>query len=122
MSESVPMTTSLAGKVALVTGGGVRVGRAIALALAQRGANIAFTHLACEECAPTADEIAALGVEAMALTLDVREPGAPARVGRAGDRALRPARHPGEQRVGLAARAVPRDHAGSLADWRWTST
>jgi NAD(P)-dependent dehydrogenase (short-subunit alcohol dehydrogenase family) len=76
----LPMTTSLAGKVALITGGGVRVGRAIGLALAQRGANVAFTHLSCEECAQTADEIAALGVEALALTLDVREPGAPARV------------------------------------------
>ena len=78
--ELFPLTTSLAGKAALVTGGGVRVGRAIALALAQRGVNIAFTHLSCEECAQTADEIAALGVEAMALTLDVCEPGAPARV------------------------------------------
>ena len=54
----LPLTTSLAGKVALITGGGVRIGRAIALALAQRGANIAFTHLSCEECAQTADEIA----------------------------------------------------------------
>ena len=44
----LPLTTSLAGKVALITGGGVRVGRAIALALAQRGVNIAFTHLSCE--------------------------------------------------------------------------
>ena len=76
-SELFPLTTSLAGKVALITGGGVRVGRAIALALAQRGANIAFTHLTCEECVQTADEIAGLGVEAMALTLDVCEPGAP---------------------------------------------
>ena len=76
----LPMTTSLAGKVALITGGGVRVGRAIALALAQRGANIAFTHLSCEEGAQTADEIAGLGVGAMALILDVCEPGAPARV------------------------------------------
>jgi len=75
----LPLTTSLAGKVALITGGGVRVGRAIGLALAGRGANVAFTHLSCEECSRTAGEIAALGVEALALTLDVREPGAAAR-------------------------------------------
>jgi len=78
--ESFPMNTSLAGKVALVTGGGVRVGRVIALALAQRGANVAFTHLPGEECSRTADEIAAFGVEALSLILDVREPGAPAHV------------------------------------------
>jgi NAD(P)-dependent dehydrogenase (short-subunit alcohol dehydrogenase family) len=74
------MTTSLRGQVALVTGGGVRVGRTIALALAQRGASVAFTHLAGEECSRTVDEIAASGVGAMSLILDVREPGAPARV------------------------------------------
>jgi 3-oxoacyl-[acyl-carrier protein] reductase/pteridine reductase len=78
MSELIP-TTSLAGKVALVTGGGVRVGRSICLALAQRGAAVAFTHLDCEECHSTADEIAAFGVPALELELDVREPGAPAR-------------------------------------------
>jgi NAD(P)-dependent dehydrogenase (short-subunit alcohol dehydrogenase family) len=79
VNELLPMTTSLAGKVALVTGGGVRVGRTICLALAQRGAAVVFTHLACEECEATAEEIRSLGVEAIALTLDVREPGAPAR-------------------------------------------
>jgi NAD(P)-dependent dehydrogenase (short-subunit alcohol dehydrogenase family) len=75
----LPLTTSLAGRVALITGGGVRVGRAIALALAQRGASVAFTHLDCEECSHTAVEIAALGVETMEYALDVCEPGAPAR-------------------------------------------
>lgn len=79
MDELLPMTVSLAGKVALVTGGGVRVGRAICLALAGRGAAIAYTHLDCEECHTTAGEIAALGAEVLELELDVREPGAPRR-------------------------------------------
>ncbi len=70
----------LHGKVALVTGGALRVGRVIALALAGRGANIAFTHLPGEPHDETAAEIAALGVEALALPLDVREPGAAGRV------------------------------------------
>lgn len=78
--ELLPLTTSLTGKVALVTGGGVRVGRTICLALAQRGAHVVFTHLDCEECGDTADKIAELGVEALALPLDVREPGAAAHV------------------------------------------
>lgn len=82
MTESTlyPLTTSLAGKVALVTGGAVRVGRAIGLALAGRGAHVAFTHLPWEAHEQTAAEIAALGVQALALPLDVRESGAPARV------------------------------------------
>ena len=74
------MATSLAGKVALVTGGAVRVGRTICLALASRGAHVVFTYLPGEACEQTAAEIAGLGVEALALPLDVREPGAPARV------------------------------------------
>lgn len=79
MDDLLPTTVSLAGKVALVTGGGVRVGRAICLALAQRGAAVVYTHLDCEECHATTDEIAALGAPVLALELDVREPGAPAR-------------------------------------------
>ncbi|MGQ9840225.1 MAG: SDR family NAD(P)-dependent oxidoreductase [Anaerolineae bacterium] len=75
-----PMTTSLAGQVALVTGGAVRVGRTICLALAGRGVHVAFTYLPGEPAEQTAAEIAALGVQALALPLDVREPGAPARV------------------------------------------
>ncbi len=75
-----PMAASLVGQVALVTGGAVRVGRVICLALAGRGVHVAFTHLPGEPADRTAAEIAALGVQALALPLDVREPGAPARV------------------------------------------
>ncbi len=39
------MITSLAGRVALVTGGGMHVGRAICLELAQRNVHVPFTHL-----------------------------------------------------------------------------
>lgn len=81
-----PLTTSLEGKVALVTGGAIRVGRAICRALAGRGASIAFTHLPGEPAAAAAAEIAgeARGRqgphEALALPMDVREPAAPQRV------------------------------------------
>ena len=74
----LPMQTSLEGKVALVTGGAVRVGRVIALALAGRGAHVAITYLPGEPGEQTAAEIASLGVQASALPLDVREPGATA--------------------------------------------
>lgn len=78
--ELPSLTTSLAGKVALVTGGAVRVGRAIGLALADRSAAVVFTHLPGEPAEATVADLAALGVEALALPLDVRERGAAARV------------------------------------------
>jgi NAD(P)-dependent dehydrogenase (short-subunit alcohol dehydrogenase family) len=79
-AEFPALTTSLAGKVALVTGGAVRVGRTICLALAGRGAHIVFTYLPGEAYEQTAADINCLGVQALALPLDVREVGAPARV------------------------------------------
>jgi NAD(P)-dependent dehydrogenase (short-subunit alcohol dehydrogenase family) len=65
----------LKGRTALVTGGAVRVGRAIALALAARGAAVAITYLSSEEAArETAAEIAALGARALAVRCDQRDP------------------------------------------------
>lgn len=53
---------NLKGKVALVTGGAIRVGKAITLALAREGADIAFSyHSSEEEARETQREIAALG-------------------------------------------------------------
>jgi len=78
------MTTSLAGKVALVTGGAIRVGRAICQALAGRGAGVAFTYLPGEPAEEAAAVIAAAGgtepAAVLALPMDVREPAAPAAV------------------------------------------
>ena len=63
----------LSGKSALVTGGARRVGRAIALALAQAGADVAISYLNSHaEAAQTAGEIAALGRRAVATPCDVR--------------------------------------------------
>jgi NAD(P)-dependent dehydrogenase (short-subunit alcohol dehydrogenase family) len=77
---SDPLITSLTGKVALVTGGVVRVGRAIALALAGRGAAVAVTYLGeSEPFAETVEDLRACGVEAAALQMDLQMPGAPVR-------------------------------------------
>ena len=66
-------------KVALITGAATRVGRVIALTLAQRGVNIAFTYLSdAEPWRDTLAEIEATGVKALALPLDVRQPEQPA--------------------------------------------
>lgn len=66
----------LRGKSALVTGGSRRIGRAIALALAKAGADVAITYRSSKTDAnKTADEIAALGVRSLAVECDVRSEG-----------------------------------------------
>jgi NAD(P)-dependent dehydrogenase (short-subunit alcohol dehydrogenase family) len=65
---------SLAGKTALVTGGARRIGRAIALALAHAGADVAITYRESEaEAKTTVDDLAAVGVRASAALCDVRD-------------------------------------------------
>ena len=63
---------SLEGKVALVTGGGRGIGRAIALDLAARGANVVIAYLRKRSAAEeTCAEIEGHGVKAVALRCDV---------------------------------------------------
>lgn len=63
----------LKGKSALVTGGARRIGREIALALAQAGADVAITYrTSALEAAQTAGEIESLGCRALVLECDVR--------------------------------------------------
>ena len=58
----------LKGKTALVTGGGVRLGRAFALALAREGANVVVHYNSSEEPAEeTAQKARYLGVEAFTV-------------------------------------------------------
>lgn len=61
----------LAGKVVLITGGAKRVGRAIALACAERGADVAITYRTSQrEAAQTVAELQGLGVRALAVRAD----------------------------------------------------
>ena len=65
---------NIQGKVALVTGGAVRVGKAITLMLAAAGANVVVNYNASAEAAEeTAAEARALGVEALAVQCDVAD-------------------------------------------------
>jgi 3-hydroxybutyrate dehydrogenase len=61
----------LAGKRALVTGGGRGIGRATALALARAGADVAVAARTRNDVEAVAAELRAIGVEAVALTADV---------------------------------------------------
>ena len=62
----------LSGKVALVTGGAKRVGKAIVFALAQRGCKlVVHYHTSQTEAEETAQELQNAGHEALALQADI---------------------------------------------------
>jgi 3-oxoacyl-[acyl-carrier protein] reductase len=63
----------LAGKVAIVTGASRGIGRAIALKLAQEGANLVVTATSLESAQKTAAEIEQLGGKAIARAVDVAD-------------------------------------------------
>ncbi|HTL94558.1 MAG TPA: SDR family oxidoreductase [Gemmatimonadaceae bacterium] len=69
------------GRVALVTGGARRVGRALALALADGGARIAIHHHESPaDAASLIDQLSARGIEAVAFQYDLRKADAPDRL------------------------------------------
>ena len=76
----------LKGRAALVTGGGTGICRGIALALASAACDVAIVSRKLEHLEPTARELQALGVRALAAAADVRRPEeVDAAVGRAAD-------------------------------------
>lgn len=65
----------LSGKVALVTGGAKRLGRAAALALSEAGADVAITYLSSEkEAQHTRKELEQTGSRVLVIRCDVTDP------------------------------------------------
>jgi NAD(P)-dependent dehydrogenase (short-subunit alcohol dehydrogenase family) len=69
------IVNELKGKTVLITGGARRLGRAIALAMAQSGANVAFTfRSSANEAEETLKEIKAASAQTVAIECDLRHP------------------------------------------------
>jgi NAD(P)-dependent dehydrogenase (short-subunit alcohol dehydrogenase family) len=64
----------LAGRVAIVTGGSVGLGRQMAEGLAQMGANLVLCARKKERCLQAAEELRALGVQVLPMACDVKDP------------------------------------------------
>ncbi len=62
---------SLQGQIAFVTGGSQGIGRAIALVLAELGADVAVMARTLDKCEAVAEEIRAFGVRALAVQGDL---------------------------------------------------
>src|SRR5262245_32855407 len=70
------MSFDLAGKVALVTGGGRDIGRAVSMELARNGAHVAVNyHQSREQAEETVREIQKLGRKAVAISANITRKG-----------------------------------------------
>ena len=73
-SRNVRDLFNLAGRVAIVTGGSIGLGRQIAEGLAEMGANLVLCARKKERCQQAAAELQQLGVKTLALGCDVKNP------------------------------------------------
>ncbi|WP_422423246.1 SDR family NAD(P)-dependent oxidoreductase [Bacillus sp. PSXD-155] len=69
------MKMKLAGKVAIVTGGGIGIGRNTALLLAKQGSKVIVTDIDQESGQATVEEITNLGGEALFVFYDMEKQG-----------------------------------------------
>lgn len=107
----------LAGRTAVVTGGGQGIGRGIALALADAGMQVAVLDIEADAAERTARELESRGVRSLALRVDVTDERSLAGAAAAVDRALGPV-HVLSNNAGVSA---PQGRIADKtdADWQW---
>jgi NAD(P)-dependent dehydrogenase (short-subunit alcohol dehydrogenase family) len=71
-SVSVKELFDLSGRVAIITGGSIGLGRQMAEGLAEMGANLVLCARKKERCEQASEELRQLGVETLALACDVK--------------------------------------------------
>ena len=67
----IPKEFNVENEVAIVTGGGRGIGKAIALSLAEAGTDVTVVARTREQIEQTADEVRQLGRRALAITAEV---------------------------------------------------
>lgn len=73
-AKNVKQLFDLTGRVAIITGGSIGLGRQMAEALAEVGANLVLCARKKERCEEAAHDMEKLGVRALALACDVKDP------------------------------------------------
>ncbi|HWG41016.1 MAG TPA: SDR family oxidoreductase [Candidatus Acidoferrales bacterium] len=71
--KSVKQLFDLTGRVAIITGGSIGLGRQMAEALAEMGANLVLCARKKERCEEAAHDMEKLGVRALAMACDVKD-------------------------------------------------
>jgi len=71
---NVKQLFDLSGRVAIITGGSIGLGRQMAQGLAEMGANVVLCARKKERCEKAAEELQAFGVKTLALACDVTNP------------------------------------------------
>jgi len=73
-SKNVKQLFDLSGRVAVITGGSIGLGRQMAEGLAEMGADVVLCARKKERCEQAAHDLATLGVRTAALACDVKDP------------------------------------------------
>lgn len=107
----------LAGRNAVVVGGGQGIGRGIALALAREGTDVAVLDIESDAAQRTAEEVAAIGVRSIGIRADVTHPDSLAAAARDVTHALGPV-HVLSNNAGVVLPQGPITGA-TPAEWEW---